>query len=147
MRHDHDGDRTLSVQWRYELHVRIAVGMMSHEEMDAETERLHRECRDADEHLRQLMVNLDCAAKLLGELSGRIDRQKNTAAVDWSGHYDKVMVEAGKSAETIDLAPYRAVLDIEALNTLQTEIAAARIRLFTLRGKLNQAAVQAPAAK
>ena len=84
-------------------------------------------------NVKQLMVNLERAAKLLGELSSRMDRQKNTAPIDWSGAHDKVMVEAGKSAETIDFAPYRAVLDVEALNTLQTQIAAARARLFVLR--------------
>ena len=123
----------MSVQWRYELHVRIAVGMMSPEETDAELERVSRECRDAEEHLKQLLVSLERDARLLGELSGRMDRQKNTAPIDWSGAYDKVMVEAGKSAEAIDFAPYRAALDVEALQTLQTEIAGARARLFALR--------------
>ena len=45
------------------------------------------------------------------------------------------MVEAGKSAEAIDFTPYRAVLDVEALHMLQTEIAGARSRLFALRGQ------------
>lgn len=123
----------MSVQRRHELHVRIAVGVMSPEESDAEMERVDRECRDAEEHLQQLMVNLERDAQLLGELSGRMDRQKNTAPIDWSGAYDKVMVEAGESAEAIDFTPYRAVLDVEALHTLQTEIAGARARLFALR--------------
>lgn len=123
----------MSVQWRHELHVRIAVDVMSPEEMDAEIERVNRECCDAEEHLKQLMVSLERAARLLGELSGRMDRQKNTAPIDWSGAYDKVMVEAERSAEAIDFAPYRAALDVEALNTLQTEIAGARARLFALR--------------
>lgn len=107
--------------------------------MEMEQDR-DRECRDAEEHLKQLLVKLEHDAQLLGELSGRMDRQKNTAPIDWSGAYDKVMVEAGKSAEAIDLAPYRAVLDMEALTTLQTEIAGARARLLALRrqqSKLN----------
>ena len=57
----------MSVQWRQELHVRIAVDMMSQEEMDAEMERVDRECRDAEEHLQQLRVGLERDAKLLGE--------------------------------------------------------------------------------
>lgn len=117
----------MSVQWRHELHVRIAVGVMDQEE------RVNRECRDAEEHLQQLLSSLERDAKLFAELSGRMDRQKNTAPVDWSGAYDKVMVDAGKSAEAIDFTPYRAVLDVEALHALQTEIAAARARLFALR--------------
>ncbi|MDP9194847.1 MAG: hypothetical protein M3P06_24395 [Acidobacteriota bacterium] len=32
--------------------------------------------------------------------------QKTTAPIDWSGAYDKVMVDAGKSAEAIDIGPY-----------------------------------------
>ena len=115
--------------------------MMSPEEMDAERERVGRECRDAEEHLKQLLVSLERDATLLGELSARMERQKNTAPIDWSGAYDKVMVHAGKSAERIDLAPDRAVLDMEALHALQTEIAGARSRLLALRlqqGKIAQ---------
>ena len=106
---------------------------MSQDEADAESERIDRDCRDAEEQLKQLLVRLERDAKLLGELSGRMARQKNTAPFDWSDAYDKVMVEAGQSAEAIDFSPYRAVLDVEALHTLQTEIAGARSRLLMLR--------------
>ena len=93
------------------------------------------ECREAEEHLHQLLLTLERDAGLLSELSGRMQRQKNTAPIDGSGSYDKVMVEAAKSAEPIDFAPYTAVLDVEALQVLQAEIAGARARLFALRGQ------------
>ena len=105
------------------------------------------ECGDAEERLRQLLLTLERDAGLLGELSARMQRQKNTAPIDWSGAHDKVMVEAGKSAEPIDFTPYRAVLDVEALHALQTEIAGARARLFALRGQQEKQPTPAPAAQ